>query len=162
MTTHPRRGAPGKITEALLRLDNDGPRVRATNYWATQHAARGYCYLSINDGALRLLFPPAIARYLPDLAQARCAAVQIIGAPRVGVIHVVWEHDTGVPPYLTLDARQCDRALPREDLGRWVTLIAYVPGDAGPESVRVLGEWPVLLREAGEAVSTERVPAGPH
>ena len=41
----------------LITIENNGPGILSTNYWGTPHAEKGYCYLSINAGAFRLLGP---------------------------------------------------------------------------------------------------------
>lgn len=42
---------------AVMHVQNDGPVLKASNYWDGPLAASGYAYLSVNCGALRLLVP---------------------------------------------------------------------------------------------------------
>jgi hypothetical protein len=46
----------------VLQIQNAGPEILATTYWQTEHARRGYLYLSFNGGALRVLVPEPIGR----------------------------------------------------------------------------------------------------
>ncbi|MDX9788933.1 MAG: hypothetical protein RBT11_19320 [Desulfobacterales bacterium] len=39
----------------LIQISNDGPEILSTNYWETEHAKKGFLYMSINAGAFRLL-----------------------------------------------------------------------------------------------------------
>jgi hypothetical protein len=131
-----------------LRIQNSGEQILSTNYWSTPHAARGYCYLSLNAGAVRLLVPASAELELPDRSDVGHVSVQIIGAERVGLIHLVFEDGSTAPAYLSVDARQCDRVPPRSDLNRQTTLIAYGPCTIGRETVREIAQWPAVLEEA--------------
>lgn len=129
----------------MIHIENDGPRIVSTDYWQSEHAARGLVYLSVNAGAVRLLVPHG----WPDLESERVtrASVQIVGAPRVGVAHIVLEDGSSDPAFLTVDARQCDRALPASEVGRRVTLLVYGPGHA---------DGAVLLRELPARIDIAR------
>lgn len=134
------------MADRMIRIDNDGQRIAATNYWSTEHARRGLVYVSANAGAVRLLVP----RGWPDLNDSRIAlaSLQIVGAQEAGVAHIVLEDGTATPAYLTIDARQCDRALPPSEVGRHVTLLVYGPD--GTEGVRLLRELPGRIDLAHE------------
>lgn len=41
----------------MITISNDGQKIVSTNYWDTEHAKRGFLYLSWNAGAGRLLLP---------------------------------------------------------------------------------------------------------
>jgi len=125
----------------MIHIANNGPRVVSTDYWSTEHAAQGLVYLSVNADAVRLLAPHG----WPDVGDPRVthASVQIVGAPSIGVAHVVLEDGTPSPAYLTIDVRQCDRALPAADLGRRITLLVYAP--SVNNGVTLLRELPARI-----------------
>jgi hypothetical protein len=50
-----------------MEVRNADQEVRATTYWGTEHASRGYLYLSFNGGALRVLVPEPAAGVLAQL-----------------------------------------------------------------------------------------------
>ncbi len=51
----------------LIKLENNGPELVATNYWITEHAAKGFVYLSANAGSFRLLVPKSSGLSIPDM-----------------------------------------------------------------------------------------------
>ena len=42
---------------SILKFENDGPLIVASNYWESEMAAAGKLYVSINAGCFRLLVP---------------------------------------------------------------------------------------------------------
>ncbi len=54
----------------MIEIHNDGPRLVSTNYWQTEHADRGLCYMSVNAGCWRLLVPPPAEGWLRDIRTA--------------------------------------------------------------------------------------------
>jgi hypothetical protein len=58
-------------SDHLLRIENDGPAIRATDYWRSPFADAGFCFLSFNAGAARLLLPDSLAHVVPELRAAR-------------------------------------------------------------------------------------------
>lgn len=112
-----------------MQIHNDGQRILRTDYWQSDHARRGYAYLSVNAGAVRLLIPRSLQEATEAIRDARAARVQIAGACRGDYrpIHVVLDDDSAAPYCLTLDVRQCDRTLPVSEVGRAVPLFAYAP-----------------------------------
>jgi hypothetical protein len=50
-----------------MEIRNADQEVRATTYWGTEHARRGYLYLSFNGCALRVLVPERAAGVLAQL-----------------------------------------------------------------------------------------------
>jgi hypothetical protein len=94
----------------MLTITNDGQAVTSTNYWDTEHAARGLLYLSINAGAARLLVPAAAAHMLAEMRTGKRVSIE----PSVvesGCVDVVFEDGTRTPFCATIDRRQIDRAL---------------------------------------------------
>jgi hypothetical protein len=47
----------------LLRIDNDGPRILACNFWGSEVERAGKLYVSLNAGAFRLLVPAAVQSF---------------------------------------------------------------------------------------------------
>lgn len=144
-----------------MRISNDGPRITTTDYWSTEHARRGLLYLSVNAGRVRLLVPDAAAALIGETAGATRAAVQLAGASAVGVVHIVWDDGTDAPYRVTLDVRQCDRVLPSNEAGRWVSLALYRPGPTGGDSVTLVREMPALIRAATIAPNLAAIPEPP-
>lgn len=134
----------------MIEITNDGAAITRTNYWALPHAL-GYCYLSINAGAVRVLVPPPLIAEITDaLRTATRAALDVAGALSVGAtrLHLILEDDTDTPYVLDLDRDQCDRLLPASEAGRWVPLIVYGPHGTDPDGVSSLGRLPLVIRLA--------------
>lgn len=94
----------------MIEISNDGPAIRETNYWGTEHARAGLCYLSGNAGAWRLLVPPAAEGLLAEMRTGKRATIEpSIQQPRAW--DVVFEDGTGSPFALAIDRRQVDRAM---------------------------------------------------
>lgn len=140
-----------------MQILNDGNRITSTDYWQTEHAARGLLYLSMNAGALRLLVPRASEGMLKLWKRANRAAVQIAGAASVGLVHIVFEDDTNDPQFITIDARQCDRLPPAEEAGQWRPLVIYTPSLNNPAGVVQRRSLPALIRRAGHDVDATPV-----
>lgn len=94
----------------MIKISNDGPNIRETNYWGTEHASAGVCYLSGNAGTLRLLVPKASEGILPEMRTGKRVYIEpSISAPECW--DIVFDDGTDSPFALTLDTRQFDRAM---------------------------------------------------
>jgi hypothetical protein len=94
----------------MVTIENDGPLIRATNYWQTKHAAMGLCYLSGNAGAWRLLVPQRSENLLDEMCTGTRATIE----PSIRLEScwdIVFEDGSDSPFSLTLDRRQVDRAM---------------------------------------------------
>jgi|GEM_PF-1912442 len=145
-----------------MEIRNADQEVRATTYWGTEHARRGYLYLSFNGGALRVLVPEPAAGVLAQLPPegTPCEYLQEGLPEEPGMPALVWDDDPARPFRIAVSRHQVDRRLPPEDGGREVPLIWYVPDPArGLEAVREVRRERVRL-VVGEG-HEERVLAAP-
>ena len=95
----------------MISIENDGVDLVATDYWDSEQARAGYCFLTGNAGAWRLLVPEA-TEYIVAEARA-CKRVTIepsLVAPGQGW-DIVFEDGTASPFFLCIDRRQVDRAM---------------------------------------------------
>lgn len=94
----------------MIEIVNDGAAIKDTNYWGTEHAMRGLCYLSGNAGVWRLLVPPEAETLLAEMRTGKKATIEpSLHLP--GHWDVVFEDGTSSPFSVALDPRQIDRAL---------------------------------------------------
>ena len=121
----------------ILEIQNDGPLLVATNYWSSEHAARGYYYLSFNAGTGRLLVPSPMEHFLPDMAAATHAVMTTGTLRGVASIEILFDDHSGAPFAIQLDARQADRLL--DDHDRLFPLWAYTANG-------VAGIWRAVTR----------------
>jgi len=57
----------------MIRIDNHGPLITATDYWESEVAAAGKMIVSPNAGAIRVLIPRQLRPVLNDLRAAKYA-----------------------------------------------------------------------------------------
>lgn len=124
-----------------MQVLNDGQHILSTDYWLTPHARRGLLWLTWSARALRVLVPPTAEQLLHELPPPGTPAIYI---QRQTARIILYEDDPVHPYVLEVDARQCDRTLPRSDDGRVSRLLWY--GRHGEEGVRLLREERITVR----------------
>jgi hypothetical protein len=108
----------------LLQIENDGPDIRATNYWDSEHAERGYFYLSLNSGCVRLLVPDAKVAEIQEFRTAKYAILSRGPWPEMGrddALELLFEDFSDSPYALQLSIEQCDM-LP-DGKGSWTLAV---------------------------------------
>jgi len=94
-----------------VHISNRGQEIASTDYWQTEHARRGYLYLSFNAGALRVLVPEPAVGSLQDLPPAGtpCEYLQegLPGEPRMPAL--LWNDDPAQPYRIAVSSYQVDR-----------------------------------------------------
>ena len=88
-----------------LSVENDGPRIVASNYWATEHAAAGAFLVSSNAGTFRLLIPKSKEAAINDMRAAKGIAVTRGPCPEMGLadaFEVLFDDQTDDPLALVL------------------------------------------------------------
>lgn len=94
----------------MISIANEGQDIVSTNYWETEHANAGLCYLSGNAGAWRLLVPEAAEHMLAEMRTGKRVSIE----PSIiepGCWDIVFEDGSDSPFALTLDKRQMDWAM---------------------------------------------------
>jgi hypothetical protein len=95
----------------MITIQNIGQDIGSTNYWESEHANVGLCYVSGNAGALRLLVPEAAEGMLPEMRTGGSVTIEASIAHPSQCVDVVFEDGTDAPFALSIDRRQLDRAL---------------------------------------------------
>lgn len=134
-------------TMTLLTIANDGQKITATNYWASEHAKRGMLYLSSNAGALRLLVPRSAEEYLNEMKTTRGVTIEpSMQSP--GCADVVFEDGSQAPFFVTLAPPQTDRPLqPVRQLTQARGVPLHVWTEAGCQLrllAVIIASWPNL------------------
>lgn len=94
----------------MFAIENNGADIASTDYWDTEHASAGLCYLSGNGGAWRLLVPEAAEGLLAEMRTGKRATIEpSIQDPRCW--DVVFEDGTTSPFSIAIDKRQVDRKM---------------------------------------------------
>lgn len=115
----------------LIKIENNGPEIIGTNYFDSEYAARGYCYLSINAGAFRLLIPPALESAIAEMKTGKMAVISIGPDARHGgreMAEIMFDDGTSDPYCLFLSMEQVDRKPAQGDSFRETVLTVYTEG----------------------------------
>jgi len=94
----------------VLKIGNRGPEIEHTNYWESEHADGGLCYLSANAGTWRLLVPRSSEYMLAEMQTGTSVHIE----PSIQAAQcwdVVFNDGSDAPFALAVDLRQIDRAL---------------------------------------------------
>lgn len=80
-----------------IMIENNGPRIVATNYWRLPLARVGLCYLSGNAGDWRLLLPGRLTEAVDEFRTVRRATIEpsIAIAGQIDIVAV----DGSASPY---------------------------------------------------------------
>jgi hypothetical protein len=100
------------VTNKFIRIENDGADILNTNYWETEHAARGFYFLSANAGAFRLLVPDSQIAETAEWLSAREVIVSRGTWPDAGksdALEILFEDYSESPYSIHLVSEQMDR-----------------------------------------------------
>lgn len=102
----------------FIKTANNGQLLVSTNYWETQQAKAGLCYLTWNAGAARLLVPTPSKAIIKETEGARMVVVSRGSWPEQGNqegLELLWEDDSNNPFCLLLSLAQTDRLFKQSD-----------------------------------------------
>lgn len=137
----------------MLRFDNDEQRLVATNYWESEQAQSGYCFLSWNAGAARLLVPDSLRASINEMRTASYVIVsrgpwQVHGGREA--LELLFEDGTDSPYCLTLVTEQTDRLLPEDNQGGGFVVTVWTKSGGEvlrlPGKYRTVSEIPCLMK----------------
>ena len=135
--------------ETLLRIQNDGPAIVATNYWQTRLARQGKFFLSGNAGVFRLLVPALHLGTLQHMRQAHTCVVSRGPWPHQGLpdaIGILFDDDTVTPFSVLLSIQSCDRLPIESESGTQFLLSVWAPR-IGETCLKAL-EFPCYYRRS--------------
>lgn len=125
----------------MLIIENRGQAITRTNYWDSEHAARGFVYLTWNARAGRVLLPDAAKPMLREMRGAREVIVSRGPWPEQGgrdALELLFEDGSDAPFCVHLAAEQCDRLLPDRDQGGGFVVTVWTRGG---EKLRLPGRY---------------------
>ncbi len=93
-------------------FQNDKQLITSTNYFETEHAKSGLCFLSVNAGAIRLLLPASLEKHLVDMKDTSVEIEKNI--ERTDSLVVWFDDRTDAPFRLQIDYQMCDH-VPKKD-----------------------------------------------
>ena len=95
------------VTNNLIVFENEGPLLIETNYWLTDHARNGFCWITANAGALRFLLPKPSEYLIKEILTGKSVTIE----PSIvikGYIDIVFEDGTPAPFNLAMSPRAMD------------------------------------------------------
>lgn len=133
----------------IISIENDGPRLVATNYWeVAEYQAAGKFYLSINERCLRVLVPRSRSADTRDMAAGKIAVLSIGPCKDWGgieVAHLMFDDSSESPYCLFSELRAFDvLPSPADDTRTDLTCAIYA---ASPDlTPRLCGTLPLRIR----------------
>ena len=118
----------------MIVIQNNGKEIVGTNYFDTEYAKRGFVFLSMNDGGIRLFLPDKISGFVVESCSFAEDAVNTVEEMNTAdhivisrgpsklfqeqdMLEILFEDHSDTPLSLHMSIEQCD-ALPRnQDLG---------------------------------------------
>ena len=136
----------------MLVLQNDGEKLKSTNFWESQEASWGLFFLSWQDGTGRLLIPDTRLAVLRDMRAARTVTVSRGRVPDGWEIRdaldLLFEDDTPASYVIRLGIEQTDRMPAEQRQNEGIVITAWTRcGYQGrwPGRYRVVEQLPDLM-----------------
>jgi hypothetical protein len=104
----------------MLTFKNRGQELVETNFWDSNLCTEGYFFLSISDGAFRLLVPDSRMQHLRDMDAATQVIVSVGSWPsqeRLVGIEILFDDQSDTPFALHFGEEQTDRRIAENDQG---------------------------------------------
>jgi len=133
----------------LITFGNDGQKIVSTNYWESEHARRGFCYLSWNAGAARLLVPDSQRAAINEMRTGKEIIISrgVLQPQGRDALELLFEDYTDSPYSIHIVTEQCDRLLPETDQGGGFVVSIWTRKGLEferPGKYRVVGVLPCL------------------
>jgi hypothetical protein len=120
----------------MLRIENHGPLIVASNFWEPPECYEEKFFLSTNAGAFRLLVPRSQEPAVSEMATAREIIVSSGPWPAAGRddgIELLFDDGTETPFVLHVSVESLDRLPLDADAGReWIFSAWTAPRRRGP------------------------------
>jgi hypothetical protein len=91
----------------FIGIANKGQDIGDTNYWGTEQALAGLCYVSMNAGAIRLLVPKPIEGYVEEMKTGKRVSIEK-GYQDPRCVDIVFEDGTHSPFFVAIARQQMD------------------------------------------------------
>ena len=134
-----------------MLIQNQGQAIISTDYWDSEHAVKGFFFLSWNAAAARLLVPDCQESALREMRGAREVIISRGPCSFQGgreALELMWEDDSDSPYCILVTAEQTDRLTPDTDQeGGFIATAWTREGLQGrwPGRYRVVDSLPCLL-----------------
>jgi hypothetical protein len=105
-----------------ISIKNDGRKIIDTNYWTSEYAKNGICFMSINAGCYRLLVPHFRKDWIKEMQAAQSVIISRgpfpdAMPPKADAFEIMFEDNTQSPFIINTGTEQWDRAPADADQG---------------------------------------------
>lgn len=91
-----------------IRIENNGKEIVSTSFWDSELAQLGYVFVSVNDGAIRMLVPPSAEEdYLPEMKTGKSILIEP-SEQHESSLDFVFDDGTETPFWVVVDLKQID------------------------------------------------------
>jgi hypothetical protein len=101
----------------FITITNSAKEIKETNYFDTPHAKQNLIFLSINANCARLLLPDGLTDFLDEMRTGKYVILSSGIYKNKNAIEILFEDDSDSPFSIHIEAKQCDRILPKQDDG---------------------------------------------
>ena len=118
----------------MICIRNNGIEIEETNFWDSILARKGYCYVSINASALRLLVPPVHEMQIEEMKTGKKIIVSRGPWPRMGqtdAFEILFDDGSENPFSLHFGTESFDRLPPRKEIPHQLTLSIWIQSLGG-------------------------------
>ena len=96
------------VSSSPILIGNDGSKIKSTNYWLTQYAIEGLCYMSGNAGDWRLLIPQKFQEAIDEFRTVKRASIERSIVIK-GHFDIIAEDGSQNPYCISIDRKMFDR-----------------------------------------------------
>lgn len=131
--------------QKMIITENNGPLLKASNYWDSQMARRGQCFVSINKGTFRLLLPDSLKSIEADIRTGKYVAITLGMHRHTGwmMYEIMFDDGSDSPYSLWINPEQFERSFSISDAAsKDRELIVYSRGCV------VVARFPAYFRES--------------
>ncbi|MDR0307063.1 MAG: hypothetical protein LBI42_09545 [Chitinispirillales bacterium] len=153
----------------IIKIENDGQKIKATDFWESESAKNGICFLSVINGVYRLLIPKNRSEWLREIKKAQAVIISRGVAPHIGkqdALELMFEQKSrkgkvsgqtlayDSPFSIFMGAEQCDPMPSAPDQGWNGSFVAYCGTTEKPAATidkvyyRRVEKLPCLLKVA--------------
>ena len=107
----------------LFEFGNKGQELLSTNCWESEPTHKGYCYLSLNAGAVRFLVPPVFEKNIKEMVNGVDFVIMTAGKMETHIgnqdaYEILFEDNSDSPYVIHIMASQSDRKFAQEDFNK--------------------------------------------
>jgi hypothetical protein len=128
-----------------IMVENDGAVLVSTNYWQTDHCAKGLFYMTTNAGCVRLLVPPVKEGDISEMTRGVREVVLTRGRLEgIDCVEIMFEDGSNSPFAIHMQATLADRLWPPRDEAKPWRFAIYTRSGKVAEYVCYLRRAPLL------------------